>query len=488
MTTRPRAFLLTLACAWTLAVGARGDGVGPARPLLDDPDPHMVRLLTPDRTDPLERGARVIRVLVTHDSTNYFVDAGQQRGLEYELMRDFEPFLAKRLGARTPPRVVFLAQAFEALIPSLIEGRGDVVAAGLTVTPERKARVAFSSPYRKNVREVVVRHAAAAPVDALEDLAGRTVHVVRGSSYATHLRALSTRLAARGLASIEVVTADAHLRTEDLLQMVHAGIHSYTVADDHLATLWAQVLDEVVIEAAAVHEGGRLAWAVRRGNETLRRALDAYARERRQGTLLGNVLFRRYYGDARWVEDPTDPIPRGRLRGVAEAFQRSASRHGFDWLALAAVGFQESRFDPDARSPAGAVGIMQIHPATAADPNVGVRGVATDVSANIEAAARYLAFLRDRYFASSEISDAARLDFTLAAYNAGPARVRRLRRKAAERGLDPNRWFGNVEHVARAELGMETFRYVGNVEKIYAALRSVRSQLEARDAARRDAD
>jgi len=464
---------------------AEQEGSG-ASSLLEDTDPRMVRLLEADPRDPLDRDARVIRVLVTHDSTNYFVDAGQQRGLEYELMHDFEAFLAERHPSPTPPRMVFLAQTFEDLIPSLRAGRGDIVAAGLTVTSARKEKVAFSAPYRRGVREVVVRHEGADPIDSPDALAGRTVHVVRGSSYADHLRAHSERLVARGLEPVEIVEADRHLRTEDLLQMVHAGIHPYTVADDHIAQLWAEVLDEAVVVTAAVHEGGRLAWAVRPGNETLRRALDAYARERRQGTLLGNVLFRRYYGDVRWVEDPTEPLPKGRLRNVSRAFQRAGSRHGFDWLALAAVGFQESRFDPDAESAAGAVGIMQIRPETAADPNVGVENVEDDVEANIEAGARYLAFLRDRYFSSPEISDAARFDFTLAAYNAGPARIRRLRATARERGLDPNRWFGHVEHVARAELGRETFHYVGNVEKIYAALRSVRHQLEARAEARAD--
>lgn len=449
--------------------------------LLADTDPRMVRLLVPDRSDPLERDARVVRVLVSYDSTNYFVDAGRQRGLEYELMHDFEGFLAQRAPRGVlPPRLVFLALPFDALLPSLIAGRGDVVAAGLTVTPERQRRVEFSAPYRTGVREVVVRNADAEPVGRLVDLAGRTIHVVRGSSYVDHLQALSDRLVSEGRAPLRIVPAASHLQTEDLLQLVHAGIHPYTIADDHLAELWGQVLDRIVIEPVAVHEGGQLAWAVRPGNERLRRALDAYARDRRQGTLLGNLLFQRYYGHTRWVENPTDPIPRGRLRRVAEAFQRSAARHGFDWLALAAVAFEESRFDPEARSAAGAVGIMQIRPATAADPDVGVPGVEKSVEANVEAATRYLAFLRDRYFSSPGIPPAARFDFTTAAYNAGPARIQRLRREAPSRGFDPNRWFGQVEHLARAELGPETFSYVSNVDKTYAALRSVRDELEAR--------
>ena len=440
-----------------------------------DVDPRLERVLTESTTDPLERTPPIVRVLVSYDSTNYFVDRGQQRGLEYELMRDLEPYLAERsAGPGLPPRVLFFAMRFDDLLPSLLAGRGDVAAAGLTVTEERERSVVFSAPYRTGVREVVVRNLGAEPVSSLEDLDGRSVHVVKGSSYAEHLRALD---------GVDVVEADPHLRAEDLLQMVNAGIYALTVVDDHVAAVWAPHLLQLVVEETAVHEGGALAWARRPGNDQLGEALDAYARGRRQGTLLGNLLFARYYEDARWVKNPVESSALERLAVLTEAFRASAERNQMDWLSLVAIAFQESGFDPDARSPAGAVGIMQVQPTTALDPNVGVEDVEASVEANIEAGARYLAFLRDRYFSEPEIPLAARFDFTAAAYNAGPARIQRLRRLAAEQGLDPNLWFGHVEHVVRARIGRETFEYVANVNKHYLALRSARAQLEARERA-----
>jgi membrane-bound lytic murein transglycosylase MltF len=269
--------------------------------------------------------------------------------------------------------------------------------------------------------------------------------------------------------------------------MVNAGICDYAVVDGHVARLWAAVLPDLVVEAGAkVHEGGRLAWAVRRENPELRRALSHFVVDQRQGTLVGNDRFQRYYASTRWLGNPASPEEWRRLEPWVPAFKKYAEQYDFDWLHLVALAYQESRLDPRARSRTGAVGLMQIKPSTAAD--VGIRGVESDVDANIHAGIRYLARLRDRYFSGSEIARADRIDFTLAAYNAGPARVARLRRKAERDGLDPNRWLGSVEHVALREIGRETFEYVGNIHKYYLAYRSLvqtqRSRSAAKDAAR----
>jgi membrane-bound lytic murein transglycosylase MltF len=448
--------------------------------LWSDQDPRITRLLTPRTDDPLERDPPAVRVLVSYSATNYFVDSGRQRGLEYELMRGFEEFLAKRSDSPIPPRVVFVALPFDRLIQGIAEGRGDVAAAGLTITPERLAQVGFSEPYRHTVREVVVRHRDALAVPTASALSGRVVRVLRGSSYADHLAVLSAELQAAGREPIRVEMADSSLQSEDLLQLVHAGVYDYTLVDDHLASLWSQVLDGIVVEPASINEGGNLAWAIRKENRRLREQLDAYARSRRQGTLTGNVLFRRYYADTRWIRDPGEAETQDRLARWRSKFERYGAQYGFDWLALASVAIQESGLDQQARSAAGAVGIMQIRPSTAADPNVGIAGVENDADANIHAGTRYLAFLRKRYFSDPEISDDVRFDFTVAAYNAGPRMLSRLRAKAAGEGLDPNQWFGHVEHVARRIIGRETVDYVGNVNKYYVAFRSLRPRLEAR--------
>jgi membrane-bound lytic murein transglycosylase MltF len=478
--------LAALAAGWVLACSESESpsraGTAPSGPALwDDPDPRLTRLLQVDKSDPLERDLPIVRVLVSYDASNYFVDTGQARGFEYELMTGFERFLAEGVSDAIPPRVVFIALPFERLIPAVAEGRGDLAAAGLTITSEREELVDFSRPYRRNVREAVVRHRDADPIATPRDLSGRTVHVLRGSSYATHLERLNASLREEGSEPVTIEPAHPSLQIEDLLEMVHAGIYAYTVADEHQASVWAYVLDELVIEPASVNEGGELAWAIRKGNPRLRAALDAYASTRLEGTYHGNLLFRRYYETTRWIRNPGDPGSRGRIAELRPHLERHAAEHGFDWLELAAIAYQESGLDSAARSPDGAVGVMQVKPATAADPNVGVSGIAQDDEANIRAAVRYLAFLRDRYFSDPAIPPAARFDFTVAAYNAGPARVRRLRAAAARQGLDPNRWFGHVEHAARQTHGRETVQYVGNVNKYYVAFRSMQAQLSQRE-------
>ncbi|MCP5055532.1 MAG: lytic transglycosylase F [bacterium] len=448
--------------------------------LWDDPDPRLARMLQVRKDEPLERDVPMVRVLVSYDLSNYFVDKGRPRGFEYELMTGFEAFLAERTADPVPPRVVFVAMPFERLIPAIANGRGDIAAAGITITSEREALISFSSPYRRGVREAVVRHRDADPITTAWDLAGRKVHLASGTSYVSHLERLNDELRAAGLEPVTIELADPSLQTEDLLEMVHAGVYAYTVADDHLADVWSELLEGLVVESASVNEGGELAWAVRKDNPQLRAALDAYVRTRREGTFAGNLLFRRYYETTRWIRNPVNPATRGRIARLRPYLERSAEEYGFDWLELVAIAFQESRLDSTAVSRHGAVGVMQVKLATAADPNVDVRDVAQDDEANIRAGARYLAFLRDHYFSAPEISPATRFDFMVAAYNAGPARIRRLRAAAAREGLDPNRWFGNVEHVARRRIGRETVVYVGNVNKYYVALRSMEAQLEPR--------
>jgi membrane-bound lytic murein transglycosylase MltF len=155
---------------------------------------------------------------------------------------------------------------------------------------------------------------------------------------------------------------------------------------------------------------------------------------------------------------------------VISVFEKYGNQYGFDFLIVAAQGYQESRLDQSARSPAGAVGIMQLLPSTAADPNVGIPDITT-AEPNIHAGVRYLNFIRERYFNDPAIDSFNQTLFALAAYNAGPARIRNLRNKAAKQGYDPNVWFDNVEVISARETGRETVQYVSNILKYYVAYR-----------------
>jgi membrane-bound lytic murein transglycosylase MltF len=420
-----------------------------------------------------ERGGddtRFLTVLIPYDHSRFFIQNGEPRGFEYELVRAFERELnAKRKRGEPELQAIFVPTRLGDLVPRLASGIGDIAAGGLTITPERAALVDFSRPYFEDVAELVVAHKASPKLERVEDLAGKRVVVLSGSSYVGSLEALNHRFAAEGLAPVEIVEAAPELNTEDLIEMTYAGIIAYTIADQHIAELWQGVLDGIRVDPEiAIVGGGEIAWAIRQdAPESLKEAMNAFLETVRRGTLTGNILFRRYFENRHYVENPLNQTPLDDLVRYRDLFEAEAEAHDFDWRLIAAVAFQESRLNPDARSPRGAVGLMQVLPSTAA--SVGIDDPAP-VDNNIAAGVRYLAHLRDDVFADPNLDDQVREQFMLAAYNAGPTRVRQLRAVTAdELGLDPDRWFFNVERAAQARIGNETVRYVTNVNKYWLA-------------------
>ncbi len=438
----------------------------------------MGRVMGLDTTD-ISSKWKAIRVLVSYSNTNFFQNRGKIKGLEAEFMAEFENFLLKGLlKGPTKIHVVFITLPFNQLIPSLMEGRGDIVAAGLTITPERQKLVAFTDPYIKNVREIIVTSKDEKELRNKRDLSDRTVHVVSGSSYIEHLKELNKQFIQEGLKPIKIVKTDESMESEDLLQMVNAGIFELMVVDQHIAELWSQVLTNMVLRKDLfIHSGGEIAWAVRKNNPKLLEVLNAFARKHRQGTLLGNILLKRYYKNSNWIQNPLTKAEEKKFEKLRNLFQKYAEMYQFDWLKIAALAFQESRLIQNKKSREGAVGIMQIKPATARDQNINIKDV-YKMENNIHAGVKYLAFLRDRYFDKPHIDPDSRVDFTFAAYNAGPARINSLRWEAEKMGLDPDKWFFNVEYAARKKIGLETVRYVANVNKYYVAYKSMKTVQE----------
>jgi len=424
----------------------------------------------------LLRKKEPIRVLVSYNRTNFFLVDGAMRGLEFDLMRAYEAHLAKTHKS-DHVRMVFVAVPFDDLIPALLDGRGDIVAAALTVTDERKKKVAFSTPYRADITEIIVGSRRANAITELADLAGKRVHVLAGSSYGGHLEVLNAKLRKRGMKPVEVITADPHLVTEDLLEMAQRNMIDYTVADTHLAEVWKSVLPDLqLFTQVPLHSGGDMAWAVRPGSKQFTKSLSEFAATVRQGTLMGNMVFKRYYVNTDWVKNPTETRERKKLEQMRDMFEKYGKQYGFNWIKLAALAFQESRFNMDTKSSMGAVGVMQIKQSTA--DYVNVKNIDT-MDGNIHAGTKYLRYLRDNYF--TDVAKEAQVDFALAAYNAGPNRVMGLRKTAKKMGLDPNLWFGNVEWAAYKVIGSETPTYVANVQMYFAAYQSIYQVLQQRE-------
>lgn len=442
---------------------------------------ELSKPFTGDLDEMRKRG--IVRVLVSYNRTNYFIEEAKAFGFEYELMEQFRKFLNKRTTRKQlKTAFVFLPVPFDRLIPYLNEGRGDIAAAGLTVTAKRAGKIAFSDPYLSEVREVLVAAPATETIRDVDGLSGREVHLLRGSSYAQHLQDVNRRLQETGLAPIAIVQVDENLQTEDLLELANAGIIEFTVADDHIARIWGDVLPNLqVYDDVFINDQGSIAWAVRKSNPQLLKQLNQFVAEHKRGSLLGNILFKRYYKNSPWISNLNQAGERERFKEVAGLFRRYAGKYGFDWLKIAAQAYQESGLDHDRTSLAGAVGIMQVLRSTAADKNVGIKDI-EKLEQNIHAGVKYLAFLRDRYFSDAAIPADDRTYLAFAAYNAGPKKVQRMRDRAEKMGLDPNRWFGNVELAALRIVGQETVQYVRNILKYYTAYRlSLRAVEKRRD-------
>ena len=436
------------------------------------PDEAIAAALAPANGDIDEMQAnRRIRMLVTFSKTNYFLDKGRQMGITAEAGRAFEEFVNDQLKTRNlGVHIVFVPMRRDEILTALRDGRGDLAAANLTITDDRSKLVDFSRPVTSDVSEIVVTTRGTPAPASVDDLSGRDVYVRQTSSYYDSLRRLNAALTAKGKRPVNIIVADEQLEDEDILEMVNAGLIPATVVDDHVANLWKDVYDQIEVHpAVAVHSNGDIAWAVRKSAPKLRALVDKFVGKSGRGTTFGNVLIKRYFGNANYLKRSTSAEEQRKLRTLVRFFRQYGSQYDLPYLLLAAQGYQESQLEQNRRSSAGAVGVMQIKPSTAEGPPVFIKGVDKSVESNIHAGAKYLRWIADEYFKDEPMTQIDKALFALASYNAGAGRISDLRRRAKKMGLDENRWFQNVEIVAAREIGRETVQYVGNIYKYYVA-------------------
>jgi membrane-bound lytic murein transglycosylase MltF len=422
---------------------------------------------------------RRIRVLVPYNKTQYFIEKGAQRGLAYETGKKFEDDLNTRLKTgHLRVNVVFIPMSRDELFPALLAGKGDVVAAALTITPAREKLVDFTTPYRTGVSEIVVTGPSSPKIAALDDLAGQPVFVRASSSFHESLLALNQRLKAAGKREAIIKPAPETLEDEDLLEMLNAGLVKVVIVDDYMGEFWKQVFPKIVLHPTlALRTGGQIAPAIRPNSPKLKAALDAFAKTTTAGTAFGNIMLQRYLSGTRFTKTATASRDMERLQQAVELFRKYGDQYELDWLLMAAQGYQESGLDQNRRSHVGAIGVMQVMPATGKELKV---GDITKIEANIHAGVKYIRFMIDTYYADEPMDQLNKGLFAFAAYNCGPGRVRQLRRVAAERGLNPNLWFNNVERIASEKIGRETVTYVSNIYKYYIAYKLAMEEMEER--------
>jgi membrane-bound lytic murein transglycosylase MltF len=434
----------------------------------------------------LER--RMLRVLIPYSRTLFFIDKGQERGITAELARDLERYINQKykqqLGKR-PLTVYLIPTTRDKLFLELREGRGDIAAGNLTVTPKRLEQVDFVAPEDlRVVKEVVVTGPKSPELATLDDLSGQTIHVRSATSYHESVLALNERLAAAGKAPVTIASLPNGIEDEDKLEMLNAGLLQLVVVDDWKARMWAQVLPAIrVREDLVLRDDGRTGVAIRKGSPKLAEALDDFYRSwaKKQGV----IAYRnaKYHKNIEQITNNTGTSEWKRFEETLALFQEYGPKYGFDPVMLAAQGYQESQLRQDARSHVGAIGVMQIMPATGRELKVGdIRRIAP----NVHGGAKYMDQLMTRYFKDAKFSDTNRALFAFASYNAGPGNISKMRKQATERGLDPDKWFNNVEVVTAEKIGLETTTYVRNIYKYYTAyklvLRASAEQQEARGA------
>jgi len=420
---------------------------------------------------------RQIRVLVVYSKTFYFLDRGRQRGISFDLLKEFEKFVNKKLKTKTlKVNVVFIPVRRNELFPGLTKGLGDMAVANLTITPERLKHVDFSNPLLPGVKELLVTGPVAPKVTSVDDLAGKEIHVRKSSSYYDSLVQLNASFEKTGKQPIQLIPADETFEDEDLLEMVNAGLIPMIVMDSHKAQFWTQIFDKIQVHPdIAVRTGGEIAWAFRKNSPQLKAIINEFVKGNKKGSLMGNILFKRYLKSTQFVKNSLSEEELQKFQQMVELFKRYAEQYAFDYLMMAAQAYQESGLVQSQKSHAGALGVMQLLPSTAADRNVNIPEIEI-LENNIHAGVKYMRFIINRYYKDEPMDDFNKMLFAFASYNAGPAKVKKLRKKTAVMGLNPNVWFGNVEIATAKVIGRETVQYVSNIYKYYIAYRMVTEQ------------
>ncbi len=446
---------------------------------------HTRKTHTPDLDGIKKRG--VLRVLTRNNALTYLLYRGAQFGFEYDLAE----LLAEELGVRLE---VLVVPSRDQLIPWLLEGRGDLIAASMTATEDRKRRVLFSRPYLFT-DEVIVAHRRSKRPKTIEDLAGQTVHVRASSSYARTLR----KLQEQGI-DVKIEEIPEEMETEQIIEAVGRKEFELTVADEHILRVELAYGTRVragpaLTEAPADYDGDprfepeggkKIAFAMRPTSPKLKAFIDEWIAKNYRGRRY-NILKRRYLSAGRTVRRYRR-LRLGRTGQISPydgIIKKYASQYGFDWRLMAAQSFVESRFNPKARSWVGAQGLFQVMPNTGAsmgfydleDPEVGTH-----------AGIKYMDRLVRRF--DPKLPYRQRVRFALAAYNAGLGHVIDARELARQLDLDPDRWFKNVEramlllserkYYKKARYGYcrgkEPVAYVSHIQAKYQAYIEVTSE------------
>ncbi|HKD18279.1 MAG TPA: lytic transglycosylase F, partial [Thermoanaerobaculia bacterium] len=293
---------------------------------------------------------REIRALVVYSKEFYFVDRGTQRGASYEALRLLEKCVNGRLRTGSVPvRVVFFPVRRDQIIPMLLDGRGDLAAADLTITPERRKLVDFSRPILSGINEIVVTGPASPPIQTLDDLSGKEVFVRKSSSYYESLQRVNARFAKAGKAPVRLRAAPENLQDEDLLEMLNAGLVHCVVADDNIANFWAKIFPDIRTHPdVAIARGAQTGFMFRKKSPELKAAADGCIARYPPGSLVRNEILNEFLKSTKWVKNARSEEELEKFDRTVELFRKYGRKYDLDYLLVMAQGYQESQLNQDA--------------------------------------------------------------------------------------------------------------------------------------------
>ena len=424
---------------------------------------------------------KTIRVLVVNSEAFYGIKNGKKSGLYHNAIVSLEKQINKNYPNKNKhikTKLIPIPVSREYLIPALNAGYGDIAISSNTITKRRQEEIAFSNPFASGINEILVTNASLKGIGSFEDLAGKEVYVKPSMSYLDSLLQVSETLVHKGLDPILIRALPEDLESEDILELVNDGLIGITVMDDYKAKMWSVVYPKLTLHnEITFRENSELGLMLRKDNPLLLEELNSFVKTNKIGNSFSRVATDKYFKSGGYIKARRSGISKKKFQDLRKTFKKYAEQYELDPLMLMAQAYQESRLIEKAKSHVGARGIMQLMPATAKEMNV---GSIHNTDSNIHAGVKYHRLLKDRYFNDEDIAKTDRTLFIFAGYNAGPNRINKLRKIAKEQGLDPNKWFGNVELIAAEKIGRETVQYIQNIYNYYVAYTMMNIQREAK--------
>jgi membrane-bound lytic murein transglycosylase MltF len=410
-----------------------------------------------------------IRVAVPYDRTIYVNDKGTPRGLAVEMAKGFQTWLNQQYAAQLKGKsisVKLIPTNAADLFTSLSTGKSDMVIGDLGLyEPLPNAHQYILSHAVKMEREVLIAGPSSIAITSPEDLSGQTVYGGRNTNFPATLAELNKNLERERKPLVKLVSPVGTLDGEDLLEMVDSGLIPFVIMSDWRAQLWQPIYKKMVIhEDIFSKDSGWIGWGVRSSNQDLNDVITNFSNSNGYDAALKSYRTQEYKEHIQGLKDPIEKSAWARFESMRPLFVKYGAQYNLDPLFIAALGFQETLLNQNAESKVGAIGVMQLMPATGSSLGVGDIHL---LEPNIHAGADYMNQLITKYFPDAQFRGDNRALFAIASYNIGPNNVAKARDQAKSMGFDPNEWFKNVEFIATERMGYEPMIYVRNVYKYF---------------------